>query len=81
MSNEYRIQPTGNAFIVVDPWGEQLVDLFPTEEAAKQDIEGCKVEDAMYEAATQLVDIAIKAHARLRVIGFTARWAGQSPRF
>jgi hypothetical protein len=62
MSNEYRIEPAGNAFIVVDPWGEQLVDLFSTEEAAKQDIERCKKEDAMYETAEQLVGIAIKAH-------------------
>jgi hypothetical protein len=35
MSDEYRIVPNGNAFIVIDPWGERLVDVFPTEEAAK----------------------------------------------
>lgn len=38
--------------------GEQLVDLFPTEEAEKQDIECCKREDAMYETARQLVEIS-----------------------
>jgi hypothetical protein len=47
-------------FTVVDPWGEQLVDVFPTEEAAKQDIERCKKEDAMYETAQLLVDISVK---------------------
>lgn len=51
MSNKYHIEPAGSAFIVIDPWGERLVDVFPTEEAAKQDIERCKREDAMYETA------------------------------
>jgi hypothetical protein len=41
-----------------------LVDVFPTEEAAKEDIERCQREDAMYETAKQLVDIAIEAHAQ-----------------
>jgi|SRR4030095_1312105 hypothetical protein len=62
MSNEYRVEAAGGAFIVVDPWGERLVDVFPTEDAAKQDIERCKKEDAMYETAEQLVNIAIEAH-------------------
>jgi hypothetical protein len=60
----YRIEPAGNAFIVIDPWGERLVDVFPTEEAARLDIERCQREDAIYETATQLVDIAIEAHAQ-----------------
>jgi hypothetical protein len=46
----------------VDPWGERLVDDFPTQEAAQQDIERCKREDTMYETAQQLMDIAIKAY-------------------
>jgi hypothetical protein len=62
MSNEYRIEPASSSFVVVDPWGERLVDLFPTEDAAKQDIERCKKEDAMFETAEQLLDVAIKAH-------------------
>ena len=62
MSNEYRVEPAGNAFVVIDPWGERLVDVFPTEDAAQKDIERCKEEDAMFETAEQLVDIAIKAH-------------------
>jgi hypothetical protein len=61
MSDEYRIEPVGGSFIVIDPWGEQLVDVFPTEDSAKQNIERCKREDAMFETATQLVDIAIEA--------------------
>jgi hypothetical protein len=65
MSNdEYHIKPAGGAFKVIDPWGEQLVDLFPTKEAAQKDIERCQREDAMYETAKQLVDIAIEAHAQ-----------------
>jgi len=62
MSNGYRIEPAGSGFIVVDPWGERLVDVFPTEDALQKDIERCKSEDAMCETAKQLVDIAIKAH-------------------
>jgi uncharacterized protein YcgI (DUF1989 family) len=58
MSNEYRIEPAGNAFRVIDPWGEQLVDLFPTEAAAKQDIERCKKEGALFETASLLVEIS-----------------------
>ena len=46
---------------MIDPWGER-VDTYPTKEAAKQDIERCKKEDAMYETAKQLVDGAVKAH-------------------
>jgi hypothetical protein len=47
---------------VIDPWGERLVDVFPTVDAAKQDIERCQREDAMYETAKQLVHIAIETH-------------------
>jgi hypothetical protein len=64
MTNEYRIKSAGKAFIVIDPWGERLVDTFPTREAAEKDIERCKKKDAMYETAKQLVDIAIEAHAQ-----------------
>ena len=53
MATEYRIEQAGSQFTVVDPWGERLVDVFPTEEAAKQDIERCKREDAMFETAKQ----------------------------
>jgi hypothetical protein len=61
MSNEYHIEPAGPAFIVIDDLGEQ-VGTYPTEEAAEQDIERCQREDAMYEGAKMLVDIAIRAH-------------------
>jgi hypothetical protein len=64
MSTDYRIEPVGNQFIVVDPWGEQ-VDRYPTEDAARQDIERCKKEDAMWETAKLLVDAAIKAHIQI----------------
>jgi len=29
MTNEYRIDPAGPAFIVIDPWGEQ-VGIYPS---------------------------------------------------
>ncbi len=41
MSNEYRIEPAGTAFILVDDLGEQ-VGTYPTEDAAQQDIERCR---------------------------------------
>ena len=65
MSTEYRIESSGSSFIVIDPWGEQLVNVYSTEDAAQQDIERCKKEDAMYETAKQLVDIAIKTHMQM----------------
>jgi hypothetical protein len=75
MKNDYRIEPAGNQFTVIDPWGEQLVNTYPTEQAAQQDIERCKREDAMYETAKQLVDTTIKAHMeRFGVDRETARY-------
>jgi hypothetical protein len=64
MTNEYRIEPVGSLFIVVDPWGE-IVNRCSTETAARQDIERCKKEDAMYEGAKTLLDIAVKAHMKM----------------
>jgi hypothetical protein len=64
MNTEYRVETAGSQFTVIDPWGEQ-VDTYATEEAAKQDIERCKMEDAMHETAKQLVDTAVKAHMRM----------------
>jgi hypothetical protein len=75
MSNEYRIEPAGPAFTVIDPWGEHLVNTYPTEDAAKKDIERCKREDSMYESAKLLVDIAIRAHMeRFGIDRETARY-------
>ena len=64
LTNDYRIEPVGTAFIVIDGLGEQ-VNTYPTEDAAQQDIERCHKEDAMWETAKQLVDTAIKAHMRI----------------
>jgi hypothetical protein len=63
-TNDYRIQPAGTQFILIDPWDEQVA-AYPTEDAARQGIERCKKEDAMYETAKQLVDTAIKAHMQM----------------
>jgi hypothetical protein len=65
MSTEYRVEPASNEFAVIDPWGEQLVDTYPTEDAARQDIERCQKEDTMWETAKLLVDTAIKAHMEM----------------
>jgi hypothetical protein len=64
MTNDYRIESVGSAFIVIDDLGEP-VGRYPTEDAARQDIERCKREDRMYETAKQLVDTAIKAHMQM----------------
>jgi len=64
MNTEYHIEPSDREFIVIDPHGEK-VGRYPTEEAAKSDIERCKRDDAMYESAKRLVDIAIKAHMKM----------------
>ena len=64
MTNDYRIEPVGSAFIVIDDLGEP-VGRYPTEEAAQQDIQRCKREDAMWETAKLLVDVAIKAHMQM----------------
>jgi len=61
MTKDYRIELAGDAFIVIDP-SDELIDLHPTEDAAKQNIERCKKEDSMWESAKLLVDIAIRTH-------------------
>lgn len=50
---------------MIDPWGERLVADYPTVEAAQQDIERCRKEDAMWETAKQLVENAIQEHMQI----------------
>ena len=50
----------GQRFRVLDPRNEYLVEVFPTEEAAKNGIAECMKEDAQWETAKLLVDIATK---------------------
>jgi hypothetical protein len=64
MSKGYRVETAGSEFAVIDPWGVR-VGTYATEEAAKQDIERCVKEDAMYESAKKLVDAAMTAHAEM----------------
>jgi hypothetical protein len=68
MRYEYRIESVANAFIVIDDLGEP-VGRYPTEEAARQDIQRCKREDEMWESAKLLVDAAIKAHMEKHGVG------------
>ena len=65
MKSAYRIERCESGFVIFDPWGERLVDVFPTEEAAKQDIERCKKKDAMRQTAKLLVETAITAHMKI----------------
>jgi hypothetical protein len=64
MSNEYRVETAGSEFAVIDPWGVRI-GTYSTEQEARQDIDRCKREDAMYETAKQLIDAAIAAHAEM----------------
>jgi hypothetical protein len=64
MITEYRIEPVGSQFIVIDPWNE-IVGRYTSEEEAQQNIERCKKEDAISETARLLVDNAIKANMQL----------------
>jgi hypothetical protein len=51
MDNEYKIKPSQDGFLVLDPWGEYLVEIFPTEEAAKRAIAACVEGDRVWETA------------------------------
>jgi hypothetical protein len=64
MGNKYKIELVGGQFIVVDPWGE-IVDRYPSEEEARQNIERCKREVAISDRAHLLVENAIKALMQL----------------
>ena len=64
MSNEYRVETAGGESAVIDPCGEQ-VDTYPAADSAKQDIERCKKDDAMWSTAKQLVDTVVKAHMQM----------------
>jgi hypothetical protein len=64
MSTDYRIEPAGTEFTVIDPWGEPL-DRYLTEDAARQDIERCVKEHVMWETAKLLVGNAIKTHTEM----------------
>jgi hypothetical protein len=58
MDNEYKIKRSQDGFLVLDPWGEYLVEIFPTEEAAKHAIAACAEEDRVWETAKTLIDMA-----------------------
>jgi hypothetical protein len=80
VSTKYCIEPAGNQFIVIDPWSEQLVHTYPTEDAARQDSELCMKEDAMWETAKLLVDAAIKVRMEIHGVdrGTAAHWVNCS---
>jgi hypothetical protein len=64
MSFEYKIEPVGSQFIVVDPWDE-IVGRYTSAEEAQQNIKRFKKEHAVSETARLLVENAIKALMRL----------------
>jgi hypothetical protein len=57
-------EPAGTQFAVIDAGGERM-NTYPTEEAAKNDIERHEKEDAMYKTAKRLVDAAMTTHAEM----------------
>jgi hypothetical protein len=64
MDTDYRIEPVGSQYIVVDPWDE-IVGRYTSEEEAQQNIERCKKEHAIAETASLLMGNAIKALMQL----------------
>jgi hypothetical protein len=60
MDTDYRIEPVGSQYIVVDPWDE-IVGRYTSAEEAQQSIERCKKEHAISETAHLLMENAIKA--------------------
>jgi hypothetical protein len=64
MTNPYRIESLGNEFMVLDDAGE-TVGVFPSRDAALQDIERCEKEDAMWDTAKLLVRAAIEKHMQM----------------
>ncbi len=78
---EYRIETSGNQFVVIDSL-EEVVDRYDTEDAAKRSIEQCQKEDAMYETAKQLIESAVTAHMELfnvsrEIAGYWIRGAAE----
>lgn len=64
MGGEYWIEIVGNRYFLIDPTGE-LSGSYSSEEAAREDIERFKKQDAMWETANLLLDAAIKAHMEI----------------
>jgi hypothetical protein len=64
MDTNYRIEPVGSQYIVVDPWDE-IVGRYTSAEEAQQSIERCKKEHAISETAHLLMENAIKALMQL----------------
>ena len=64
MDTDYRIEPVGSQYIVVDPWDE-IVGRYTSAEEAQQSIERCKKEHAISETAHLLMENAIKALMQL----------------
>jgi hypothetical protein len=58
----YRIESTGNQFVVIDSLDE-LVGKYDTEDATKKSTAECMKEDAMYETAKLLVEPPVKAQS------------------
>ncbi len=64
MDTEYRIEPVGSQYIVVDPWDE-IVGRYTSAEEAQQIIERFEKEHAVSETAHLLMENAIKALMQL----------------
>jgi len=74
LKKEYSIRHYGSQFMLIAPCGEQ-VGVYPTEEAARQDIERFRTE-SMSQTAKILVENAIRAQMQLH--GVDSETARQS---
>jgi len=61
LANAFRVELIGNQFRVIDADGEEM-GTYPSEDAARQVMEGCERDAAMLDTAELLVNIALKTH-------------------
>jgi hypothetical protein len=55
MNTEYRIEPVGEHFTVIDSNGS-FVDILPTRKAAEAEVKRCLKQDIVWESAKLLFD-------------------------
>ena len=74
MAGEYRIRPVGSQFEIIDDAGERVA-AFKTEREAEHEIDVLVSDDAMWESARLLVEVAVNALMNTRrVDSRTARY-------
>ena len=64
MRTEYRIEPHGAEFILIED-SRGMVGIYSTSEAAEADLVRCLKKDGMSDTAQCLVNVAIKAFMKI----------------